>query len=105
MAAPVLMLTGATGFLGRRLLLGLRGPWRIVAASRSAGDRNTVALDLAQPDSLTRAFDAVLPVAVVHAGAIASPDACEREPELAQRVNVEAVKVLARLCAATKARL
>jgi dTDP-4-dehydrorhamnose reductase len=99
------MLTGATGFLGRRLQVGLAGAWRVVAASRSAEGPDAVALDLAEPDSLKRAFEAVRPAAVVHAAAVANPDACEREPELAHRVNVEAVKVLARLCANAKARL
>jgi len=99
------MLTGATGFLGRRLLLGLAGDSRIVSASRNAEGQGAVALDLAEPNSLARAFDAVRPAAVVHAGAVANPDACEREPELAHRVNVEAVKVLAGLCAKAKTRL
>lgn len=105
MAAPVLLLTGATGFLGRRLLLGLAGAWRVVAVSRSAGGPDAVALDLADPGSLARAFESVCPDAVVHAGGIADPDACEREPELARRVNVESVKVLAGLCAKANARL
>ncbi|SRR5712692_4476440 len=105
MAAPVLMLTGATGFLGRRLLPGLAGPWRVIAASRSAEGPDACALDLAEPNSLARAFDAVRPAAVVHAGAVADPDECEREPELARRVNVEAVKVLAGLCARARIRL
>lgn len=105
MAAPVLMLTGATGFLGRRLLLGLAGAWRVVAASRSAEGPDAVTLDLVDLDSVARAFRGIRPAAVVHAGAIADPDACEREPELARQINVEAVKVLAALCAKAKARL
>jgi len=105
MAAPVLLLTGATGFLGRRLQLDLARSWRVVVASRSAEGPDAIAFDLADPDSLTRAFDAVYPTAVVHAGAIADPDACEREPGLAHRVNVIAVKVIARLCAGTRTRL
>lgn len=105
MAAPVLLLTGATGFIGRRLLLGLAGAWRVVAASRNAGGPDTVALDLGDPGSLARACESVCPDAVVHAGGIADPDECEREPELARRVNVEAVKVLAGLCGKAKTRL
>ena len=105
MAAPVLMLTGASGFLGRRLLIGLTGPWRIVSTSRSAEGPDTIALDLAEPDSLERAFEAVRPAAVVHTAAVSNPDACEREPELAHRINVEAVMVLASLCAKLEARL
>ncbi len=99
------MLTGATGFLGRRLLPGLAEAWQVIAASRSVEGPDTVALNLADPDSLVRAFDAVLPSFVVHAGAIADPDECERNPALAWRINVEAVKILAERCARSRARL
>jgi dTDP-4-dehydrorhamnose reductase len=99
------MLTGATGFVGQRLLLGLATGWRVVPVARRPEDTRTVPLDLAKPDSIARAFDLVAPAAVVHTGAIADPDACQHEPELAHRVNVEAVKVLAKLCAKAKSRL
>jgi dTDP-4-dehydrorhamnose reductase len=105
MAASVLLLTGSTGFIGQRLLPGLARHWRVIAASRNSAGRDAVALDLADPGAIARAFDSVGPAAIVHAGGIADPDACEREPELAQRVNVEAVTVLAGLCAKTNARL
>lgn len=105
MNPPTLLLTGATGFLGRRLALGLAGPWRVAGASRTASGPGSAALDLADPASIEKAFDAVRPAAVVHAGAIASPDECERDPALARRVNAEGTKTLARLCGAAGARL
>jgi dTDP-4-dehydrorhamnose reductase len=106
MQVRALMLTGATGFIGRRLALGLGGNWRVVPATRAVtNDRNAVELDLARRESILRAFDTIRPAAVVHTGGVAAPDACEREPELAQRVNVEAVETLAKLCAEAKARL
>ena len=100
-----LLLTGATGFLGRRLAPGLAGSWRVVGASRTASGPDSVALDLADPDSIQRAFDAVRPAAVVHSGAIASPDECERDPAMARRVNAEGTKTLAGLCGRAGARL
>jgi dTDP-4-dehydrorhamnose reductase len=105
MNPPTLLLTGATGFLGRRLASGLAGPWRVVGASRTASGLGSVALDLADPASIERAFDAVGPAAVVHSGAIASPDECERDPALARRVNAEGTKTLAGLCGRAGARL
>jgi dTDP-4-dehydrorhamnose reductase len=102
---PILLLTGATGFIGRRLSIGLEHRWRIVNAVRKASQPNDVLVDLMDPTSLLEAFDKVRPAAVVHAAAIANPDACEREPGLARRVNVEAVSTLAILCAEAKARL
>lgn len=102
---PVLLLTGANGFLGRRLQEGLSGAWRVVGASRTASGPGTAALDLADPASIARVFDTVRPSAVVHCGAVADPDAAERDPALARAVNADATRALARLCAGARARL
>jgi dTDP-4-dehydrorhamnose reductase len=105
MTPSTLLLTGATGFLGRRLALGLAGPWRVAGAGRTVAAPGSLAMDLADPDSIRRAFDAARPAAVVHSGAIAAPDACEKDPALARRVNADATRLLAGLCGASGARL
>jgi dTDP-4-dehydrorhamnose reductase len=102
---PNLLLTGATGFLGRRLAPGLAASWRVIGASRTASGPDTARLDLADPDSIRRAFDEVRPAAVVHSGAIAGPDACELDPDMARRVNADATRVLAELCGGARAKL
>ena len=102
---PTLLLTGATGFLGLRLASGLAPSWRVVGASRGASGPDAVRLDMENLDSIRRAFDQLRPAAVVHAGAIAGPDACESDPARARRVNLDATRVLAELCGAAGARL
>lgn len=102
---PALLLTGATGYVGRRLAEWLSGSWTVFRASRTAAGEGAIDLDLADADSIRRAFDAAAPVAVVHAGGEADPDACEKDPDRAKRVNVDAVKTLALLCGASGARL
>ncbi|MBI4061694.1 MAG: SDR family oxidoreductase [Elusimicrobia bacterium] len=102
---PALLLTGATGYIGRRLAAGLEGSWTVFRASRTAAGERALDLNLAEPESIRRAFDAAAPAVVVHAGAEADPDACERDPERARRVNVDAVKTLGRLCGASRTRL
>ena len=104
MDRPVLI-TGATGFIGRRLVLGLASDWRVIPASRTAEHSHALALELTDPGSMARAFSAIGPAAVVNAAGMADPDACEREPELARRVNVDAVRALAKLCTKAGARL
>jgi dTDP-4-dehydrorhamnose reductase len=101
---PALLLTGATGYVGRRLAAGLSG-WKVFRASRTAAGEGALDLDLGDSDSIRRAFDAAAPAAVIHAGAEADPDACEKDPERARRVNVDAVKTLAMLCGASGTRL
>jgi dTDP-4-dehydrorhamnose reductase len=105
MTPSTLLLTGATGFLGRRLAPGLAGAWHVVGASRTASGPDSAVLDLADLDSVRRVFDAARPAAVVHSGAIAGPDACEADPALARRVNADATRVLAELCGRAGSRL
>lgn len=102
---PSLLLTGATGYVGRRLAAGLSGSWNVFRASRTAAGEGALDLDLSDPDSIRRAFDAAAPKAVINAGAESDPDACERDPERAKRVNLDAVKTLAVLCGAAGTRL
>lgn len=102
---PAILLTGATGYVGRRLAAGLSGTWRVFRASRTAAGDGALDLNLSDPDSIRRAFDAASPQAVIHAGGEADPDACEKDPERAKRVNVDSVKTLALLCGASGARL
>ncbi len=102
---PALLLTGATGYLGRRLALALKDRWTLFRASRTAAGDGALDLDLADANSIRRAFDAAAPAVVIHAGAEADPDAAERDPARAKAVNLDAVKTLAMLCGASGTRL
>ena len=102
---PALLLTGATGYIARRLIPALQGSWRVFRASRTSAGEGALDLDLANPDSIRRAFDAAAPKVVIHAGADSDPDSCEKDPDRAKRVNVDAVKTLGLLCGASGTRL
>ena len=102
---PALLLTGATGYIGRRLAPAVQGAWRVFRASRTAAGEGALDLDLSNSDSIRRAFDAAAPKVVIHTGAESDPDACEKDPDRAKRVNVDAVKTLAALCGASGTRL
>lgn len=100
-----LLLTGATGFLGRRLAPGLAASWRVVRASRTAEGPDSIRVDVEDPASVRAAFEAVRPDAVVHAAAAALPDKCERDEPRAVRLNVDAARLVAELCGHAGARL
>jgi dTDP-4-dehydrorhamnose reductase len=104
-APPTLLLTGATGFLGSRLAPGLAPAWRVVRASRRAEGPDAVRLDLEDPASVAAVFDSVRPAAVVHCGGAALPDECEKDPDLARRMNPEAARLVADASARAGARL
>src|SRR5688572_28651508 len=103
-----LMVTGAGGLLGGRLAEILAGSFRVIAARHEAAPApapEVVSLDLLDESSLLHALDEARPDAVVHSAALADADRCEREPDLARRVNVDASIWLARACRARDIRL
>jgi dTDP-4-dehydrorhamnose reductase len=86
MTGPVLLL-GATGQVGTEL-------------TKAFSDHALVALDrkgtdLSQPESLRAVVSDARPWLILNAGAYTAVDRAETEPELADRVNHQAVKVLA----------
>jgi dTDP-4-dehydrorhamnose reductase len=102
-----LLVTGAAGVLGGRLALGLGREHAVVAARRQSpvpAGLETVALDL-RDDAAEAVLDAARPDAVVHAAALVEPDRCEREPELARRLNLDATERLAGACARRRVKL
>jgi dTDP-4-dehydrorhamnose reductase len=102
------LVTGAGGLLGGSLSASLAGDLDVVAAVRRSpapAGLAWVPLDLLDPRSLEAALDAVRPQAVLHSAALAEPDRCERERDLARRLNTDAPAALARLCARRGLRL
>jgi dTDP-4-dehydrorhamnose reductase len=78
------LVLGASGQVGFELARALAPLGEIVAATRDDAD-------LARPDSLAGALDAVRADIVVNAAAYTAVDRAEDEPELADRVNHHAV--------------
>ena len=104
---PVLV-TGAGGKLGGRLAVLLSPRYRVVGGVRQAAPPAgipTQPLDVTNPRSIEAALDSTRARAVVHCAALADVDACERDPDAAQRANVGACEALARACAARDVRL
>src|SRR4029453_13951828 len=104
---PVLV-TGASGRLGGRLAALLSPRFRVVSGvHRTPGPSGLPPQppDGTDPRSIESALDATQARAVVHCAALADVDACERDPDAAQRANVEACALLARACAARDVRL
>lgn len=103
-----LLITGAGGLLGGRLASLLAVSHAVTAgvrASPAPPGLPTTVLELDDDDALRRALDEARPEAVVHAGALADADACQRDPERARRVNVGGTETIARWCRAHDAHL
>lgn len=83
-----ILVTGVDGQVGYELLRSLQGLGEIVAAGRST-------MDLSDPDSIRRVMRDVSPAIVVNPAAYTAVDKAETEPELAERINVDAPRVMA----------
>ena len=99
------LVTGSSGFLGSHIARALQfNGFTVVGTSRrgsdspSPGSRHEIMkCDLADA-SFMCVVDRAAPDAIVHAAAMADIRACEEQPDLAVKVNVDATAALARWC-------
>lgn len=94
------LITGACGLLGAHLAVRLAGKHAVTGIDRNPwwGDLPLPLLqgDLSDPAFLQGAIRDVGPDILVHCAAMTDVDACEKNPEIAYRVNAEATRLLAR---------
>ena len=103
-----ILLLGASGQVGFELQRSLAPLGTVLPATRSGqlpGGQSCLRADLADPRQLAALLDVQRPRLVVNAAAYTAVDRAEDEPELALRINAEAVGELARWCAAEDAAL
>ncbi|CAB3719958.1 dTDP-4-dehydrorhamnose reductase family protein [Paraburkholderia rhynchosiae] len=88
---------GASGLLGRAVVdeLVRQQTWDVVATAFSRPGPNTVALDVRDTRAIGQFVEREAPDALVIAAAERRPDVCERHPELARALNVDAVRAIA----------
>jgi dTDP-4-dehydrorhamnose reductase len=103
-----LLLTGASGLLGRSLLVHLAplvGKGGVlIGTARSRIKPPLRALDLTDEAAVRAAFSAWAPDLVVHSAAERRPDVVDGDPSAAERLNVGATDFLAGLAAERGAR-
>lgn len=104
--APRLFIIGASGFVGSRWAAAAQGHYQVFGGSRHPGsEANEVAIDITDPASVAAAFEHVRPQFVTHLAALSDIDRAEREPALAEAINLAGAVNVARQCAARGARL
>ncbi len=84
------LLVGGSGMLGSNIVVS--NPafelYPTYLRNRIAHPR-ALQLDISDRDSVLKRVEAIKPEVIVHAAGMTKPTACEREPALAHRVNVE----------------
>ncbi len=102
LSAPSILVTGASGLLGRAILAAFRSDaaWRVCGTGFSRVREGLVTLDLCDPAAVDSCLESLRPCVVIHSAAERRPDVSEGNPEATRRLNVEATARLARWCAA-----
>jgi dTDP-4-dehydrorhamnose reductase len=98
-----LLVTGASGFLGRNLCQLAKQEWDIYGTYCSHPvdnpDITLLKINLIDFEELKRIFQEIQPDAVIHTAAQSSPNFCQSHPEESYAINVTASSNIAGLCA------
>lgn len=83
-----LLVTGASGFLGRRIAEFYRGTYEVL----TPGHRE---MDITDREKVSAVFHDFKPHFVIHAAAVSDVGMCEKEPERSWKMNVEGSRNIA----------
>ncbi len=103
-----LLITGVSGLLGFNLAWEAQRSHPVVGVHRGRlreAPFPLIEADLLTPGLLPHILDQTRPEAVIHCAALADLEACEADPHLARRTNVDLPAQLADACARRKIRL
>ncbi|MDO5416918.1 MAG: sugar nucleotide-binding protein [Lachnospiraceae bacterium] len=90
-AAGKILITGASGFLGRRTAEYYRERYEVFMPGHQE-------MDITDVQSVGRYMEGHRPDTVIHCAAVSDVGACAREPEHSRKVNVDGSRNIARIC-------
>ncbi|KAK3328421.1 hypothetical protein B0T19DRAFT_442322 [Cercophora scortea] len=101
MSGKTVIVTGATGFLGRQVVKEFnRRGWNVKGTGFTRADGVSILkVDLANASEVEKVLDEHNPQVVVHCAANRFPDKVDADPEGTKKLNVDATRSLAKLCA------
>ena len=102
MKAKNVLITGASGLLGRRIFRSFKEVkvWKVTGTAHTRPTPALVRVDLADLECLSAFLDKVQPEIIIHSAAERRPDVSQRDPEGTQRLNVGTTAEIAAWAAA-----
>lgn len=100
-----LLITGANGFLGKKLIKVLSAEHEVIGTSSMSTIPGLRKLDLRAPRSIKKTLLDIKPDVLIHTAAITDIDYCENNKRQAWLVNVEGTKHLVYVCKAEKIKM
>jgi dTDP-4-dehydrorhamnose reductase len=93
-SASKILITGAEGYVGSNLKSFLRSAGYDVYGIdlKKVSDEKTFQLDITDLQRVFRVLNSIKPDVAIHTAALSSLNECERNPQLAMKVNVETTK-------------
>jgi dTDP-4-dehydrorhamnose reductase len=96
-----ILITGASGLLGINLAQEVQSAYEIIGVDRGKlvnAPFKVVKADLSDPRGVDAILDSAQPLWVINCAALADLEACEHDPNLARRLNVDLPAQLAKSC-------
>lgn len=99
------LVTGASGFVGKNLVSSLSGTFEVLGTYYSHKKQRLYYLDITDKRSVEDVFVEVKPAVVIHAAALPNVNYCETNKPLAKKINLDGTKNIIRACKQHDAKL
>ena len=98
-----ILVTGASGFLGTKIMSILKGDFNIIGTDRDESRGNSK-MDITDANEVSSMIHKIKPDVVLHLAALADVDKCETDRYSARKINVEGTRNLIEACKKTNSK-